>query len=151
MIVVLIFQTPNLLNFYRFRGTPGRQTARIIQEETDKLNRQLAERQIDKAEYDRQIRLIRTKPAAAGLPSAEQTARTVNTFIPLGWLPYSAVSLLEGRILPSLLATLGLALIGTGSLVRCYGTTLRLYTGQFKGRKPHGTTVVRRQEVKATT
>jgi ABC-2 type transport system permease protein len=151
MIVVLIFQIPNLLNFYRFRGTPGVQTARSIQQETNKLDRQLAERQIDKAEYDRQVRLIRTKPSAAGLEAAGHTARTVNTFVPPGWLPYSAVSLLEGRILPSLLATLGLALIGTGSLVRCYGTTLRLYTGQFKGRKPHGTTVVRRKEVRAST
>jgi hypothetical protein len=85
------------------------------------------------------------------LEAAEQTARTVNTFIPLGWLPYSAVSLLEGRILPSLLATLGLALIGTGSLVRCYGTTMRLYTGQFKSRKPHGAAVARRKEVTANT
>jgi hypothetical protein len=61
------------------------------------------------------------------------------------------VSLLEGRILPSLLATLGLALIGTGSLVRCYGTTLRLYTGQFKGRKLHGPVPAKRKEVKAST
>jgi ABC-2 type transport system permease protein len=151
MIVVIIFQIPNLLNFYRFRGTPGTQSARIIQEETNKLDRQLAARQIDKAEYDRKVRLIRTRPAAAGLAAAEQTARTVNTFVPVGWLPYSAVSLLEGRILPSLLATLGLALIGTGSLVRCYGTTLRLYTGQFKGRKPHGTPVVKPKHVTTST
>src|SRR5215467_14219379 len=47
MIVVLIFQIPNLLNFYQFRGRPGTQTARVIQEETSKLDRQLAQRQID--------------------------------------------------------------------------------------------------------
>jgi hypothetical protein len=95
--------------------------------------------------------VTRIQPGSPGLVAAEQTARTVNTFVPLGWLPYSSVSLLEGRILPSLLAALGLALIGTGSLVRCYGTTLRLYTGQFKGRKPRDTAAPKRKDVTVST
>src|SRR5262249_53646769 len=113
MIVVLIFQVPNLLNFYRFGG-PKRAPSSVARRDT-----------------------------------VERTARTANTLIPIGWLPYSAATLLEGRIFPSVLATLGLTLIGSGSLVRCYGTTLRLYTGQFKARKSHGPTPAVRKEVKS--
>jgi hypothetical protein len=41
----------------------------------------------------------------------------------------------EGKLLPALLATLGMALIGAASLWRAYRTTLRLYTGQFTARR----------------
>jgi ABC-2 type transport system permease protein len=137
--VILIFQLPNLLTFGRFGGPPPR----AVQEETSKLNRLLATRQIDRAEYERQSDLINKnygvskRPfGAERLQEAERYGRIANMIVPVGWLPYGALTSVEGRILPSLLATLGLALIGTASLKRSYSTTMRLYTGKFTSGKP---------------
>ena len=58
-------------------------------------------------------------------------AVTLNRFIPLGWLPYGVSSSFDGRYVPALLGTAGLALIGFASLRRSYRTTMRLYTGAF--------------------
>ena len=143
MMVVLIFQIPNLLNFYHFNRRPSPEAVKIIQQETIRLDQMLAARQIDKEEYQRQVRALQKKygttsveSGTARLQEVEKTATTFNIFVPLGWLPYSALTLVEGRTLPPLLATLGLLLIGTASLSRSYGTTLRLYTGHFKSRTP---------------
>jgi ABC-2 type transport system permease protein len=65
----------------------------------------------------------------------ERTARLVNLWLPPGWLPLGAMAAAEGDVLPALLGTLGLALIGTASLWRAYRTTLRLYTGKFTSGK----------------
>jgi len=72
----------------------------------------------------------------AELESAERVATIANTVIPLGWPAYGAMTSAQGNALPSVLAALGLTLIGTGSLWRSYRTTLRLYTGQFGSGKP---------------
>jgi ABC-2 type transport system permease protein len=61
----------------------------------------------------------------------ERTAWLVNVVLPPGWLPIGVMSLAEGDVLPALLGTLGLTLIGTASLWRGYRTTLKLYTGQY--------------------
>jgi ABC-2 type transport system permease protein len=55
----------------------------------------------------------------------------LNVLVPLGWLPAGAMAAAEGNVLPAVLGTLGLALIGGGSLWRSYRTTVRYYTGQF--------------------
>jgi ABC-2 type transport system permease protein len=153
MAVVLIFQIPNLLNFGRFSGRPSIETSRLIQEETSKLDRQLASHEIDHVEYDRQSDLIfakygvnKPRPGAERLQEAERYARTVNMIIPVGWLPYGALTSVEGRVLPSILAAFGLALIGTASLKRSYGTTMRLYMGTFSSRKPRQVTAEIRKE-----
>ncbi len=59
-----------------------------------------------------------------------QTARVVNMALPPGWLPLGVSAVAEGNVLPALLGTLGLGLIGVASLRRSYRTTRRLYTGQ---------------------
>lgn len=153
--VVLIFQLPNVLTFGRFGRIQSPGTARAVQEETRKLDRLLATNQLDHAEYERQSDLIlkkygvpKPRSGAERLQDAEHTARIVNMVIPAGWLPYGALTSVEGRILPSMLATLGLALIGMASLKRSYATTMRLYTGKFTSRKLHPViTEVRRQSV----
>ena len=61
--------------------------------------------------------------------------RLVNLVLPPGWLPLGIRGLAEGNVLPALLGTLGLTLIGSASLRRAYRTTLRLYTGQFSSGK----------------
>ena len=44
----------------------------------------------------------------------------------------------RGRVLPPLLGLLGMAAIGGLSLWRSYRTTVRLYTGQYRRRRPGG-------------
>ena len=100
MMVVLIFQIPNLLNFYHFNRRPSPETVKIIQQETIRLDQMLAARQIDKEEYQRQVRELQKKygttsveSGTARLQEVEKTATTINIFVPLGWLPYSAMAL----------------------------------------------------------
>ena len=70
--------------------------------------------------------------------SREQVAQTValvNLALPPGWLPLGAKGLAEGDVVPALLGTFGLSLIGVASLWRAYRTTVRLYTGDFSAGK----------------
>lgn len=81
--------------------------------------------------------LLRFSSFGAKAPqNAGQTVRKVNEVIPAGWLPYGAVTLAEGRLYPATLAIFSMGLIAVASLRRSYRTTLRLYTGQFKAKKP---------------
>jgi ABC-2 type transport system permease protein len=139
LLMVMIFQLPNILSFRARNRFPN---AAFV-EERNKLDRRLASREIDRDEYQRQAEQIRNKygvpqpgSSRSALQEIETRARTANLYIPAGWLPYGVVTLLEGRVTPALFATAGLALIGAISLARSYKTTLRLYTGQFKGKKP---------------
>jgi hypothetical protein len=67
----------------------------------------------------------------------ERTVRFVNLLLPPGWLPLGATASMKGDVVPALLGTLGLTLMGVASLWRCYRTTVRLYTGQFSsGKRP---------------
>lgn len=61
----------------------------------------------------------------------EQSAWIVNLVLPPGWLPLGAAGAFEGNPWPALLGTLGLGLVGAGSLHRAYRTTVRLYRGEF--------------------
>ena len=61
----------------------------------------------------------------------ERIAVLANRVIPLGWLPYGAMTLAQSRVVPFLVGTVGLMLVGLVSLVRSYRTTLRLYTGDI--------------------
>jgi ABC-2 type transport system permease protein len=69
---------------------------------------------------------------------SQQAVRAVwylNVAVPLGWLPVGAMAAAEGNVLPALLGTLGLTLIGGGSLWRSYRTTVRFYRGEFSAGK----------------
>src|SRR5439155_70699 len=65
------------------------------------------------------------------LDRALQIAHLLSAVLPPGWLPLGAEALADGGVVPALIGTLGLALIGSASLWRAYRTTLRLYTGQY--------------------
>jgi ABC-2 type transport system permease protein len=138
---MLLFNIPNFLNFATLGSRPNRDAARAAREETAKLDRELASRQISPDEHKRQADAIAKKYGITrrnnnqALQEAERTGRFVNLVIPLGWLPYGALTSMEGRVLPSVLASLGLALMAAASLRRSYATTMRLYTGQFSGKR----------------
>ncbi|HEX4590577.1 MAG TPA: hypothetical protein VH120_11640, partial [Gemmataceae bacterium] len=100
--IILLAQLPNILNLLHSRPTPDQR-----------------ERSTKSAEVRRQEE-----------EQMENTARLINAVVPPGWLPYGAYVLAEGNVVPALLGTLGLGLIGAVSLWRAYRTTLRIYTGQ---------------------
>jgi hypothetical protein len=69
-------------------------------------------------------------------------ARMVNMIAPPGWLAYGAEAAADGRVWPALAGVFGMAFIGAASLRRAYGTTLRLYRGEFDtGRRPSQSTI----------
>lgn len=135
LFVVLLVQVPNFIV-----GRWGRQTnmdreaqvARQIQE----LDRQLALKAITRDEHTRKVWQLRGPRREESWKSVQSVARTLNQVVPLGWLPFGAAAAFEGNLLPGTLGTLGLALIGAGSLRRSYRTTMRLYTGQFTAVRP---------------
>ncbi|HEY5312808.1 MAG TPA: hypothetical protein VIK18_09820, partial [Pirellulales bacterium] len=138
---VLLAQLPNLFNMFSHSG-PDQQITRLA-DHRGKLNQALKQHKITRAQYDRQWEAAQREQqaeiAAARLRESEQWARSTrlaNLLLPPGWLPLGALAAAEGRLLPPLLAILGMATIGTLSLWRAYRTTLRLYTGDFTaGRK----------------
>jgi len=148
LVFVLIMQAPNIINFTsgRWRNRSGTARNAEISGEIQKLDEALAKNEITAAEHRRKVRELREPIRARDWQSVQETATVVNQIVPLGWLPYGARSALEGRPLPALLGTLGLFLIGGGSLRRSYGTTMRLYTGQYNA-VPSGPATESRTEV----
>jgi ABC-2 type transport system permease protein len=137
LVFVLIAQAPNLLNILR-PGSQARGTTAQFRQQQHELARQLQEHKIKPDEYQQRLMQLqqayREKAKAQDKETRrqlEQTARLFNLCLPPGWLPWGAMGLAEGEVLPALLATLGLALIGTFSLWRSYRTTVRLYRGEF--------------------
>jgi ABC-2 type transport system permease protein len=143
--IILVAQLPNLLNlaFQRQASSrPNESRARL--ERWDELNRAVQEKTITqvefarrKAELDRETNEAKEKSKQED-ESAVRTAELVNAIVPPGWLPYGAMSLAEGNVLPALLGILGLGLFGSASLWRAYRTTLRIYTGNVTKRRPAG-------------
>jgi ABC-2 type transport system permease protein len=138
LMAVLLSQLPNIINMWMPRDKPGSSHDIALPAKFVELNRQLADKEITLNEYQDRFEELQRDQAAkaarennAALQSAAQTAQLISAVVPPGWLPLGAMAAGEGRTGVSLLATLGLALIGSISLWRAYRTTLRLYTGQF--------------------
>ncbi len=136
---ILIFQLPNLLNILG----PQRQVEyfqRLSEEKAD-LDRLRSSGAISETEYRQRLEEFnrdftdRTKGLGGQIQNVERTARFLNLILPPGWLPLGALALAEGNVLPALLGTLALTMIGTASLWRSYRTTMRLYTGRFTSGK----------------
>jgi ABC-2 type transport system permease protein len=135
---ILIVQTPNLVGFMsgRWGNRPGTLQSAQTAGEIQKLDQARARNEITRQEYRRRVEELRGPARAERWKVVQSVAKVANQIVPLGWLPYGAMTALEGRALPSLLGVLGLTLIGAGSLRRSYGTTMRLYTGQFNAATP---------------
>jgi hypothetical protein len=141
---VLLCQAPQALQFLGRRA--NRQVHDSIQrraQQEAELQRALGAGQITLAELQR--RRMEIARAEEGRQKAEndelwasvrRTAEVVNTALPPGWLPLGAMAAAEGALWVPALGTLGLALLGAGSLWRSYRTNLRLYTGYYTGGKP---------------
>jgi ABC-2 type transport system permease protein len=172
MAMILVAQVPNLINMTQ-PWNSGKQRDRMNERlaEQTQLNKALTDHEIDAAEFTRRQEELNRKYEGMSdsdrkfLAQAEVIAQFLNFVLPPGWLPLGAGAAAEGNVVPALLGTLGLGVIGTASLWRAYRTTIRLYTGAFtqqgarrapapvaphsvaapKGAPPAGTTLLERQ------
>jgi ABC-2 type transport system permease protein len=131
VLFVLAFQIPNLWN----NLSPGARERRDARAQARRaiatLDDDLAAGRITREEYNER----RPVTPARSSDDAYETTRLVNMIAPPGWLAYGAEAAAEGRAWPALAGVLGMGLIGAVSLRRAYGTTLRLYTGDFDTRR----------------
>jgi hypothetical protein len=145
MTIVLLAQLPNVIVnvLGKSAGATGlADTAARYDARQSELRQQVQAKAITQEEYrkrraelDREFQAAMTA-AKRGWATTAATVRLLNLVLPPGWLPFGAMALTEGNVLPALLGTLGLGLVGAASLWRAYRTTLRLYTGQVGGRRP---------------
>jgi hypothetical protein len=157
MFFILLCQVPNLINLYGPWHTRKPAASVSYQEEqtasprhSDRSGETTSEKDRQREQKIRREDEARSKESAEQtLHQLEQTTRLVNLVLPIGWLPLGVAASAEGNVLPVLIGTLGMTLIGLLSLGRAYRTTVRLYTGQFSsGRKSAAvaTPVVARSE-----
>ncbi len=141
LCAVLLAQLPQLIHLIVPRIAADQQalTERAAREKQE-LSRQFSSKAITAEEYQERFKQLQHEQQARREEwkrqtgqQAEHTARILNLVLPPGWLPWGAMGLAEGTVLPALLGTLGLTLIGAGSLWRSYRTTVRLYRGEFSG------------------
>lgn len=139
--VILLAQAPNLVNLVRpWDGVNEAQRRQT--EQLNELNARQAAGPLPPGEFaqrydeiNKEYEANKDESSRQTLANVERTARLLNTVLPPGWLPLGASGLTEGRYLATLLGTLAFTLIGAASLWRAYGTTVRLYTGEFTARE----------------
>jgi hypothetical protein len=143
---ILLAQVPNLISVAVRPwegGVPESYTRRA--ERMGEATKAKQAGQMTEEEYARRLKEIdeqydagRKETERRSLDQGARAARVISVVLPPGWVALGAEGLAEGSVIPAVLGTLGLALIGSVSLWRAYRTTLRLYTGEFtaKERKP---------------
>jgi hypothetical protein len=138
---ILIAQAPNLINIVRPWERLG--DASVQQKEREQaLSKESAATKMPKDEFDRRKKEIDDQYTREQEENSRQifdrtmrTARVLNIVLPPGWIPLGVEGLAKGAVIPALLGTIGLSLIGSLSLWRAYRTTLRLYTGQYTSKE----------------
>jgi len=143
LVFVLVCQVPNLLNMAQPWKRQQRDViAAQLRKMQDDLQHAFTAGQISAIQHQQELQRAHNEYLARIRELNEQTWNQVgdiavlaNALVPPGWLALGAMNLDEGRIVIPLLATLGLALIGTASLWRSYQTTVRLYRGEFSAGK----------------
>jgi ABC-2 type transport system permease protein len=137
--LILLGQIPNLVNLMQpwkeiEKNNPWTRDKAAREELNQSFQRgeiNVEERERRSQELNAKFEADKEKTEADTWEKVVATGRFYNLVVPLGWLPLGALTLKEGNVLPALLGTLAFALVGSASLWRAYGTTLRLYSGQF--------------------
>jgi ABC-2 type transport system permease protein len=138
-VLVLIFQLPNLLRFSGPWSIEKRaEESAKFADELAALNRRLQAGEFDAIEHlRRQQELLEQHELATQEVSREdarrlrRTAMLLNLALPVGWLPLGVMNAAEGKVVPAVLGSLGMSLIGAAGLWRAYRTTIGLYQGRF--------------------
>jgi hypothetical protein len=154
MAFVLLCQVPNLINFLGpWRGRSTNDAAAVLSAEQVKLRQDFSAGRLTELEYRQHLEQIQREYQARMRESnqehseqVEQPARFLSLVLPPGWLPLGAMAAADHDVLPALLGTLGLSLLGAASLWRSYRTTLRLYTGQIGSGKRRPAAVTPRRQ-----
>lgn len=146
LMIMVVALVPSQLSFMVNRMSDGSAQQTAVDELLDErrmLRQMRSAGEIGGDEFAVQSRDLQTRLEAARsargaerLRRIEGVAAPANRFIPLGWLPYGARALAEGRVAPAALGLVGLVAIGTLSLGRSYRTTLRLYLGEAGAASP---------------
>ncbi len=142
-LFVLMAQVPNLLNMFGLRSAQQQvNQASKLSDDWDALEQAYRSGQIDEQEHLRRQRelmqrfdLAKNSRDLQGTRQLEPSARLLNLILPIGWLPLGVMTAAEGKVLPALLAFLGMTLIGSAGLWRSYRTTVGLYQGRYTLRK----------------
>lgn len=153
---VLLCQAPQLLQFLGRRAQDQfKESAQWRKEQEAELQRALQAGQVTPAEYHRRLMEIQREQEArrkaendVSWENVKWTAQVANTALPPGWLPLGAMGAAEGALWVPLLGTVGLGLLGAGSLWRSYRTNLRLYTGHYTGGKARAAPAAEKPAVK---
>jgi ABC-2 type transport system permease protein len=123
ILFIALFQLPNMwINL-----GPGASERRDARRTISTLDKDLAAGRITREEY----KARRPASPARDADDGYARARMVNMIAPPGWLAYGAEAVADGRVWPAVAGVFGMALIGAISLRRAYGTTLRMYRGDF--------------------
>lgn len=135
---VLLSQSPNLINLAFFRSSQNsrQQSHDVQQRQLAELAHQVQSGEITSEEFNRRSHDLLAAQAAAredGLRTSFQSAlqwlHWANWILPIGWLPFGAQTLAQGRPLPALLGSAGMFAIGFICLRQSYLGTMRAYTG----------------------
>jgi hypothetical protein len=148
MAFILVAQIPNLINVVIRPWEHISENDAQFKEQQAALDRELAEKKIDGQEFSKRRDEI-TKQRNEESTQNEQklwrrfqdSSTIINIFLPIGWLPLSALTLTKGSLWPMALGTIGMASIGAFSLWRSYRTTIRIYKGVFTSGKRKRTAV----------
>lgn len=136
---VLLAQLPNAINLtfmQASRNSRQQENEARTQKQTE-LTKAFSEGKITIDQLNEELKKFQ-RPAppsmeTQALSSFRQTLpwiRFANLVMPVGWLPLGVLSLAQGHVLPALLGSLGMFLIGFGSLWSSYRATMKSYTGQ---------------------
>jgi ABC-2 type transport system permease protein len=143
MTFVLMCQLPNLFNIFQPWKKTGLDERFVLKvNEEQELLRLRNTKQITQEEYGQRFSEVQRKFQEDHDNSEKETLKqlaqigwVVNLAVPPGWLALGAEAATEGNVLPGILGTLGMTLIGLASLGRSYRTTVRIYTGEYSNRK----------------
>jgi len=138
VLFILVFQIPNIWNNLNPAARARRQEMRDASRKHAALEEEHAAGRITREEYEKRRS---AGQAAWNLERRREDEKSrkilwsVSMAVPPGWLPYGTATAVQGRGLPALAGFAGMVLIGVASLWRSYRTTIRLYLGDFRGKR----------------
>ncbi len=135
LVVVLLALTPAILDRTLFRAR-GKSPTSLFKQRTAELEMKFAAKLISETEFVEQkekLAVQRQQDRSKRLKSIGRWGQVANHVVPVGWLARGIDGVARNeRAIPTL-CFVGMALIGTFSLSRSFGTAINSYRGVFSG------------------
>ena len=139
-LFVAVFNIPNLLFNVLDVGKGDRAARQTLREDLNRQNEKLRKERLAKtisgeefdtktAEAQEEFEAARQALSAAEDKEFNRIAGYANIAIPFGWLPYGVSAARSGNVLPGVLGSAAMFLIGAVSLWTSFHSTIRSYTG----------------------